>query len=288
MKKVILSICFMFLFNTAAMASCDYSQFCASQPYDLTSNGNQFFSKVTGMTFLSEEVAQAIIKKQLKKSTGENFKVEIKTYSPIDLLNGRFKSLKISGKNLNVDGAYISSLEAKTACDFNYIELNKNKSIKFKENMVMDFAVQMSNLDLKKTVNSAGYLEMMNRVNLSAYGITFFKLNGADVDIKNNKVYFTIKVTTPFSSKPVSVVVKSDLKVEDGRIVLTKVELPNLFSVLDLSKATYILNAINPLTFTTSVLGNSKTKIQITAVDIVGCKILVKGIVLIPKNTVTK
>lgn len=288
MKKIILTLCFLVLFNTVAFASCDYSDYCPQGAYDLSPKGCQVFSKITGMNFLAEQVAQTIIKKEIKKATKENFKVEMKSYSPSDLLHGRFKSLNISGRNLEVEGAYITALNVKTICDFNYIELNTSKkSIKFKENMVMAFDMEMTGSDLKKTVNSIGYLDMLNHTNLSAFGVTFFKLSGADVDIKNNKIYFTIKVTTPMSSQPLSILVKSDLKVEDGQIVLTKVEFVNLLTIIDLSKVMYILNAINPLSFTTNMLDNKKTKVKINTVDIIGNKISVKGNILIPKNTIS-
>lgn len=290
MKKLILSVSLMALFTMlfampsyAISVCCDYTQMCAPQAYDLSSRGCQITSRITGMTFLSEKIAQFIIKKELKKATKEKFKVEIKSYSADDLLNGRFKSLKITGKNLDIDGVYLTSFEAKTLCDFNYIKLNK-KSIKFKENMLMGFATEISNTDLKKTIQSTGYLDMLNQVNLSAMGITFFKLSGADVQVKNNKLYFTVKVTSPLSSKPLAITVRSDLKAEEGRIVLTKIDFVNLFTVIDLSKITYLLNAINPLTFSMDIF-NKDSKMSIQSIDITGDKILINGIVFIPKNS---
>lgn len=283
MKKFLLVLGLIIFSTVPAFAVCDYAQMCAPKAYDLSSKGAQAASNVTGMTFLSERIADSIIKGQLKKVTKGRLKVNMQSYSAKDLLKGRFKSLKISGRNLEMDGAYISRLEAQTLCDFNYVQLDK-KSIKFKENMVMAFSTEITNADLQKTVKSTGYLEKLNQTNLSAFGITFFKLQGADVQIKNNKLYFTIKITTPLSSIPVSVVVRSGLKVEDGNIVLTKIDFVNPFTVIDLSKATYLLNAINPLTFSVDILNNKESKMSIQTVDIVGDKIVVKGTIFIPKN----
>lgn len=282
MKKFLLILGLIIFISTPAFAVCDYTQMCA-QPYNLSSKGAQVTSNVTGMTFLSERIADFIIKGQLKKATKEKFKVDMQSYSVEDLLQGRFKSLKITGRNLDIDGAYISKLEAKTLCDFNYVQLDK-KSIKFKENMVMAFSTEISSEDLQKTVKSTGYLEMLNSTNLSAFGITFFKLQGADVQIKNNKLYFTVKITTPLSAVPVSVVIRSGLKVEEGNIVLTKIDFVNPFTVIDLSKAAYLLNAINPLTFSVDILNNKESKMSIQTVDIIGDKIVVKGTIFIPKN----
>lgn len=286
MKKALLILFLMIFCPMQVFAVCNYSAMCA-KPYDLSSKGCQTISKITGMTFLTEKIAQSIIRSQLKKETKEKFKVEMKSYSANDLMHGRFKSLKISGKNLEIDGAYLTSLDINTLCDFNYVELNKN-SIKFKENMVMEFLTEISDADLRKTVQSTGYLDMLNKINLSGIGITFFKLSGADVRIKNNKLYFTITVKSPMSANPLSIVICSDIKVEDGNIVLTKINLVNVFTVINLSKITYLLNIINPLTFSTDILNNKNSKMSVQTVDIIGNKVVIKGIVFIPKNTVTK
>lgn len=282
MKKFLLIFSLIIFCAVPSFALCDYSQMCA-KPYDLASKGSQITSNITGMTFLADRIADFLIKGELKKATKEKFRVEMKSFSANDLAHGRFKSLKISGKNLDIDGVYITRLEAKTLCDFNYVQLTKD-SLKFKENMVMEFSTEISSADLSKTVQSTGYLEMLNQTNLSAFGITFFKLQSADVQIKNNKLYFTIKVTTPFSAVPIPVVVRSGLKVEEGNIVLTKIDFVNPFSVIDLSKAAYLLNAINPLTFSIDILNNKDSKMSIQTVDIVGDKIIVKGNIFIPKN----
>lgn len=274
------------LFSTKAMAAnCDYSGYCAQPPYDLASTNSRTIQKITGMNFIAEKVVQSIIKKELKKATKENFKVEMKSYSAKDLLQGKFKSLKFSGKNLEIDGAYLSSFEAQTLCSFNSIE-NKKNSIKFRENMAMSFGMEISNTDLKRTIKSSGYLEELNKINLSAFGITFFKLAGADVEIKNNKLFFTINVTTPLSSKQIPVTVASDVKVEDGQIVFTKLYLTNIYTMIDLSKMAYLLNALNPLTFSTDILDNKEMKTKITAVNIIGDRIFIKGNILIPKDTI--
>lgn len=290
MKKMILKTltcgALIILSATQALAGCDYTDKCSPKPYDLTSKTSQNISKFTGSTFLAEKVGQAIIKHELKKATKENFKVKIDSYSMQDLINGRFKSLQISGKNLEIEGAYLTSLELKTLCCFNYVDYKKSP-MQFKENMVMGFTTKISDLDLRRTMKSGGYLDKLNSIKLSGLGITFFKLEGADIKIKNNKLYFTMKVTSQlFLSKPMDVVVAADLKVEDGRIVMTKVDFVNAYTRLDLSKITYLLNAINPLNFSLDILENKNTKMSVQNVNIVGDKITVNGTVFIPKNAI--
>jgi len=242
-------------------------------------------SNATGATFFAEQFAQGIIGRELTKATKDKFKVKVKAYSFQDLVHGRFKSISISGKNLDINGIYLTSLDLKTLCDFNYVELNKN-SIKFKENMIMRFSTVISDTDLMKTMKSEGYLDKLNCVNVEGCGITFFKLSGADVGIKNNKLYFTIRVTSQLLLvKPVDIVIATDLKVEEGRIVLTKMNVGNLPKGVDLSNVVYHLSAMNPLTFSLNVLENSGTKMCIKNVKIVGDKITVSGNILIPKNS---
>lgn len=288
MKKLFLSLS-LIIFLTAQLAApafaiCDYSAKCAPEAYDLSPKNARFASKITGMTFLSEKIAQMIIRRTLRKETKAKFKVQVKAYSANDLINGRFKFLKISGKNLNFEGVYITSLDLITLCDFNYVQYKKNP-MQFKENMIIGYTTVISDADLQKTMDSNGYLNKLNCVDVKGCGITFFKLSGAGVSIKNNKLYFTIKVTSQLLlAKPLDISIATDLKVEDGRIVLTKLDLGNVVQGVDLTNVAYQLNAMNPLTFSLKVLENPNTKMCIRNVKISGDKIIVNGNIFIPKN----
>jgi len=285
MKKLALLLGIIIFFANPCFAACDYMPFCAPHAYGLATKTGQAVSQKIGATYLSEKIAQARIKDDLKKSTGANFDVVVKSYSFQDFVHGRFKSIVITGKNINMEGAYLSFLELKTLCDFNFVQINR-KSMKFKENMIMGFTTEISDADLTKTMKTSGYLDRLNCVNVEGCGITFFKLSGADVQIKQNKLYFTVRVTSELLlAKPLDIVMATDLKVEDGRIVFTKVDLGSLSKEVDLSKVAYQLNAMNPLTFSLDVLENKNTKMCIQSVKIVGDKISVKGNIFIPKNS---
>lgn len=282
MKKL-LTLGLMILMTNSANAACNYVDKCASTPYDLTSKATQNIYKYTGMTALSEGIAQSIIKKELKKATKEKFKVKIDTYSAKDLAQGRFKSMSIRGKDLEIEGVYLSTLNISTLCDFNYVDISDSSVIKFKENMVLHFDTAISNDDLQKTMNSTGYLKMINSVNMTAAGITLFKLEGADVTIKNNKLNFTIKLYAPFS-KSITIKAKADLKVEDGQIVLTKLDVPSAFTRFDLSKLTYLLNILNPLDFSLNVMENKDTRMSVQSVQFIDDNLLITGDIFVPKN----
>lgn len=284
MKKTLLFLCFVIFCVTTSFAVCDYTEQCPNNEFALSSKSWRKFSNKIGATMLSEKVAEARIKKELKKVTDQKLNVSVKSYSFQDTLQGRLHSIIISGKNLNLEGVYLSSLELKTLCDFNYVQIDKNP-IQFKENMIIRFTTVISDQDLMKTMKSNGYLNKLNCVNVKGCGITFFKLSGAGVSIKNDKLNFKVKVTSELLlEKPLDIDISSDLTIKDGRIVFTKVDLGNISTNVDLSRVGSRLNAMNPLIFSLDVLENKNTKMCIKSVKIVEDKVIVVGNVFIPKT----
>lgn len=285
MKKIVLLIILMVFYAIPSFAVCDYFNLCPKKSYGLSSKMGRAVSNGIGATSLSEKIAQARIGSELKKATHQHFDVYVKSYSFQDFIHGRFKSIIISGKNLDIEGAHISSLDLKTLCDFNYVQFNKSP-VRFKENLIVGFTMVISDNDLMQTIKSNGYLDQLNCVNVKGCGITFFKLSGADVQIKNNKLFFKVRVTSQLLlAEPLDIEMSTDLKVEEGRIVFTKVDLNSLPKGMDLKNFAYRLNAINPLTFSLDVLENKNTKMCIKDVKIVGDKITIKGNIFIPKNS---
>lgn len=284
MKETLLLLSIMTFIAIPAFASCDYEHFCAPHAYNLSSKKEQTISRRLGATLLSEKIAEIRIKEEFKKITKQKLDVSVKSYSIQDLFNGRFKSITVSGKKLNIKGVYLTSLELKTLCDFNYVKFNKTP-IQFKENMIIGFSTVISDEDLMKTMQSNGYLDRLNCVNVHGCGITFFKLSGAGVNIKNNKLNFKIKVTSQLLlEKPIDIAISTDLHANNGRIALTKIDLKNVVKGVDLSKVANQLNSMNPLTFSLEVLENKNTKMCIRNVEIIGNQIMITGNIFIPKT----
>lgn len=286
MKKFLLLLSLMVFIVMPTLASCDYIGLCAPYAYNLSPKKWQVLSMRLGATLLSEKIAQSRIKEELRKATKQNFNVFVKSYSFQDLVHGRFKSITISGKNLNINGVYLTSLELKTLCDFNYARFDKTP-IEFKENMIVGFSTIIYDEDLRKTMQSSGYLDKLNCVNVHGCGITFFKLSGAGVDIKDNKLHFKVKVTSQLLlEKPLDIEMSTGLNAKNGRLVLTKIDLKNVVKGVDLSKVANQLNSVNPLTFSLDVLENKNTKMCINNVEIVGNKIMINGNIFIPKTDI--
>lgn len=286
MKKLVIILSLLCLTISASYADCPKDWCCSAESYSTSSSVSKFLQTATGLNFLSRNIAEAIIKSEIKKSTKEKFDVHMETYGTKDLMDGKFKSLKISGKSLDFDGFHVTKMQAKTLCENNYVEV-KGDTLTFKENFLMDYDMEISNEDLRKTILSTSYLETLNKINMSALGITFFKLSSADVCINNNRLLFTINVTTPLSSRPRPIKVSANVKVSNGKIVLTQMEMANYFKFLDLNKISSLINALNPLTFDLEEI-DKNAKMKIDSIDIVNNAIYIKGFVFIPKNTVQK
>lgn len=285
-KKSFLSLVLISALSLSASAS-DMSTYCAS-PHDLSLKGTQILTNVTGMTLLTQAVANSIVKSELKKSTGANgFKVKMKSFSAKDLVDGRFKSLNITGKNLNFDGVYVSEFNANTVCNFNYIKATK-KNVYFKDNFVMNYNMTVSDSDLRKTVLSKDYLSVLKSLNLKTYGLNLFELKDVDVKLKNDKFYFTLKMNNKIfnMSLPLNVELSTKMIVENNKIKVSEVAFENLNQKINLSQVTNLLNLINPLNFTVDVMGNKNTKLSLNDFVIKGDKINLSGTVFVPKNAV--
>ena len=225
----------------------------------------------------------------MKKATGAKFRVKINAKSANDLASGRFQSLNIEGNNLNIDGIYLSHFYQTTVCDFNYIKVSK-KDLVFKEDFVMKFMMDMTSSDLQKTMDASGYLKSLNKVDISGCGVSLLKIKDANILIKNNKLYFVMDISAPFlfSQKSIKISVGTDFKVEDGKIVFTKLYLDNLYSRIDLSELMYALNMINPMDFSMNIYKEKNAKIQIKNAKIENNIFKVDGLVVIPKDTISK
>ncbi len=282
-KIIVIALC-MFVFATSAKAS-DLSSMC-SQPYDMSWKSTQVITTITGMTFLSQAVANSIIKKELRKSMGsKHFRVKMKSFSANDLAAGRFKSLDISGKDLNLDGVYLSKFSASTICDFNYIKATK-KSVKFKENFAMKYSMAVTEDDLKKTVLSESYLKFLNSLNIKAGGINLLELKNIDLKLKDNRFLFSMYMDNRIFnySVPFEVDVSTKMSVQNGQLKLSEIVFQKSNKMLNLSQVSNILNIINPLKYTVNILDNENAKVEIKTLDIKDKKLALDGTVFIPKN----
>lgn len=283
MKKIILS--FVLLLAVQGVQAQDCSILKCPAPYDLTSGFSRGMSTVTGQKFLSEKIGEKLVKKAIKKNiTSGDIKVNLDAYSVRDLKAGRFKSLEINGKNVDIQGIYISSFNAKTLCNFNYIANDKRGNYIVKEDIPASFNATITDEDLNKTMLSSDYKRMIDDINSIGGNLNIFQITSTNIKLKNDKMYYVLKYSMPFVRKTKELVITANLKVENGQIELANTSFLNNSMALDVDKLSKLINYINPLDFSAKILENKDAKFNIETVNISNGKITIDGNMTILKD----
>lgn len=283
MKKIILS--FVLLLAVQGVQAQDCSTLKCPAPYDLTSGFSRGMSTVTGQKFLSEKIGEKLVKKAIKKNiTSGDIKVNLDAYSVRDLKAGRFKSLEINGKNVDIQGVYISSFNAKTLCNFNYIANDKRGNYIVKEDIPSSFNAIITEEDLNKTMLSSDYKRMIDDINSIGGNLNIFQITSTNIKLKNDKMYYVLKYSMPFVRKTKELVITANLKVENGQIELANTSFLNNSMALDVDKLSKLINYINPLDFSAKILENKDAKFNIETVNISNGKITIDGNMTILKD----
>lgn len=283
MKKIILS--FVLLLAVQGVQAQDCSTLKCPAPYDLTSGFSRGMSTVTGQKFLSEKIGEKLVKKAIKKNiTSGDIKVNLDAYSVRDLKAGRFKSLEINGKNVDIQGVYISSFNAKTLCNFNYIANDKKGNYIVKEDIPASFNATITEEDLNKTMLSSDYKRMIDDINSIGGNFNIFQITSTNIKLKNDKMYYVLKYSMPFVRKTKELVITANLKVENGQIELANTSFLNNSMALDVDKLSKLINYINPLDFSAKILENKDAKFNIETVNISNGKITIDGNMTILKD----
>lgn len=283
MKKIILS--FVLLLAVQGVQAQDCSTLKCPAPYDLTSGFSRGMSTVTGQKFLSEKIGEKLVKKAIKKNiTSGDIKVDLDAYSVRDLKAGRFKSLEINGKNVDIQGVYISSFNAKTLCNFNYIANDKRGNYIVKEDIPASFNAIITEEDLNKTMLSSDYKRMIDDINSIGGNLNIFQITSTNIKLKNDKMYYVLKYSMPFVRKTKELVITANLKVENGQIELANTSFLNNSMALDVDKLSKLINYINPLDFSAKILENKDARFNIETVNISNGKITIDGNMTILKD----
>lgn len=283
MKKIVLGLVLLLAVQGAQAQDC--STLKCPAPYDLTSGFSRGMSTVTGQKFLSEKIGEKLVKKAIKKNiVSGDIKADLDAYSVRDLKAGRFKSLEVSGKNVDIQGIYVSSFNAKTLCNFNYIANDKRGNYIVKEDIPVSFNAAVTEEDLNKTMNSSDYKRMIDDINSIGGNFNIFQITSTNIKLKNNKMYYVLKYSMPFVRKTKELVISADLNVENGQIVLANTTFLNNSMSLDVDKLSKLINYINPLDFSAKILENKDAKFNIENVKISDGKIVVDGSMTILKD----
>jgi len=282
MKKLILTLCMIFF--TASQVSALNCIYNCVEPYDLSHGVSRFMSAVTGSNLMAEKIAKVILRREIMKNTEGKFSVKVDSYSVKDLKKGIFKSVKIKGKDIDAEGVHFSKLSMKTLCDFNYISQKDPKNPVFMEDLPLGFAVEMSEEDLNKTMQTPEYEKMINKLNSYGEGWGLFRIESTHLKLKDDKLYYILQVSLPFVKNVQDIVILSDLKVYKGDIDFTNTRLVNKKISIDMRKIDKIINYLNPLDFSLNILENKDAVLTVQNVKVKDNKILADGLLVIPKD----
>ena len=266
MKKIIILLGLCLLSSTASIAAnCEYS--CV-EPYDINGKFSTFISNITGLNFTQTKISEAVLKKSISKTLkgDKNLKVDIESYSAKDLKNGIFKSLLISGENVVLEDIYLSSLELKSLCDFNYVQYDKKGNLTFKEDFPMSFNITMDSDDINNTMKSEKYKKVINDVN--KLGLGGIKVASTTSSIRGNKFYYALNIEIPFIKKEQKVEISADIKVKNGKIDFDNTRLASNSFNLDLKRFDFLMDYLNPLDFSVNIFNNKDAKVYIKNIAI--------------------
>lgn len=281
MKKIILLFGIILLScNLVYSKECQYT--CVS-PYDMNNKFSTVISKITGLNFVRTQITEKVLKKTISKSiqSSQDLKVDIDSYSAGDLARGIFRSMSISGSDVNIDGIYLSSFELKSLCEFNYIKYDNKGNLTFKEDFPISFSFVMSASDINNTMKSEKYQKVINDLDrLSFLGV---KILSTEASIRGNKFYYVVRISVPFM-KEQKVEITADVNVKDGKIDFNNTRLASNSFKFDLKKIDFLMNYLNPLDFSVNIFDNKDAKVYIKNIAIKNNEVFTDGIVIIPKD----
>lgn len=285
-KKIFLILCVAF-YSLPVLAldnfTCEEMKIC---PSSVKVNGpvSSFFSKVTGVNFLLTSVLESQLKKQMDRELDANFKVDILPYGGKSLLNGKFKKFKAQASSANIDGFYVSNVYAETLCPYNHF-VYEDGNIYTAEDFLMGFSADITTNDLQKLLDSPEYQKILNSMNVSVSGVNVLRVYNPRAVIKDNRLTFSVSVISPLTlgkSKRFSTTMT--MVVSDGRILFTDLQTVPKIANTKFEALLPLINNLNPFTIKAAILDNKESSVKIKNIDFVGDKIVVKGLVIVPKN----
>lgn len=231
---------------------------------------------------LAESIAQKVIAKYLKKETGGKYKVEFDGYTLRSMKQGVFKNITITGKDLKIEGVDVPYLKIKSISDYNWVDYRQNPPV-MKTDMSYAFEMQLTEKSVNTAMELKEYQKTLDKINNIAYPL--FVLKDARIRIRHNKVHIIMDYNFPISpsKKDRTFMVSTNFKVEDNKIRANDIGIDNAYGNLQMNKVSNLVNLLDPLSFTLSLINKKDCNARVENVKIidniihVNGKILVKG-----------
>ena len=288
MKKLIILLGLLIISSSCAYAvqNVTYEEEKSMCPLVPAVNGGfaSTLSKITGMNFILSATLESQVRRQMNEALAGNFKVDITPFGGKSMLEGKFKSISMSSDSAAVDGLYLSNIQAQSVCGYNHFVYH-NGEVYTAENFLLGFRTEITSEDLQKMVTTPEYMKKLNSANVNVGNISLLKVFSPKAEIKDNKLVVSVMYMAPLAMRsPKQATMKMDIIAQNGNLEFTNIEVGTGHSSVNMDTLLSVLNKLNPLAIKTNILNNSKSIIKLKDIYIINDKIIIKGLVIVPKN----
>jgi hypothetical protein len=120
--------------------------------------------------------------------------------------------------------------------------------------------------------------------NLGANYAGGLKISSTRVAIKSNKFYYIVSFHIPFFGQEPKIVLQSDVLAKNGKLNYTNTKIVSGNMSLDLSKTNFLMNYLNPLSFSLKLFEEKDADINIEKVSLEDNMVVASGVINIKKD----
>lgn len=280
MKKVIFFFCLICIGTFSFAQDCKVT--CPAESLNIVEN-EKFINKITGVSFISKNIAEAIIQKEINEELHSNVKADLDLFNIKSLKKGEFKGLTLKSKNLKYRALSATDVKALTVCPYNKV-LYENKRLYFPQDMYFKFSGTITNKDLENVVNSVEFQNELSRNTLSFRGVNGIKFATPSITIDEGYLNFSVPVTSFILKNPYNVKFRANIEIKNNKIVLRNITFGSKRNIMNSDLFAPVIDAINPLTYELNSVNGKFCNVYLTSAKIVGNEIKAEGVLKINKN----
>jgi hypothetical protein len=286
MKKFSIIFAFTIIFSvffqvTAFSSLTPVPNSCSSEAYLISNPVSRGLQEITGIIFFTTKIAELIIKNQISKLVQKGrVSVHLKTYSAGDLISGKIKGFEITGKNVVYNNIYLSSVKAKSLCDFTYFDYQKKPAI-LNSPLFISYSAEISNNSLQKIFSSDTMKEALQGIKINVSNISLGEVDFTDIkpSIINQKI--NIKANLVYKKSPFIVTfpinLETSLKIKNDKIFLSNLKFKSNSEDYDLKFVTNSIELNNINIFDLKAVEKENSDINIKKIKIINDKIFIEG-----------
>lgn len=261
---------------------------CPGKPYPVSNFLTRGLQGVTGLNWGVAKIVESQIEKHVKKSLDKgDLEVHIKPYSAMDLAAGKLKSFDVKAKDVVSKGFSISSVEARSLCEFTHINYEKDP-IEALVPVFLAFKASFSEKDLNNIISSKEYKDNLTKIKLKHNNteISLLEFLSPTIDISGDKVIVSADLHFIGTPRFVIIPVKmsTGLKVKNNNVRLSEVQMLSNNFGRNGRIVSEFLEKMTVAIFDIKQLGTENTEIAIKNIDVNNDRINIEGTFWIASN----